>query len=378
MGDIGHVYLLQLREFHRAGEEIYKFGSSIHIVERVKQYPKNSIIIFIRAVNNCRTTEQNILLKLRENFISRTDIGKEYFEGRLESILDLITKSIPALNLFSSDVNQDDDAPVINSSEESSSVETESKKINDTELIVQTFMDAHKLEFNKSVFKSSDVYKKFCEWIDADPENTFKKLSWTRLTSILKKNYGLITKPYRFDDGVSQGIIFGDLVSADDDKEDLVKQWFDEYMYKTDPTATMISFTNMHTMFETDMRQKITKEDFKNRLDEMQITGDGSYYTGIKPKNTYKSIDSGIVDEFFEKNLIITKNHDDKIQATILLERFKKFTPFARDKIWVNHMMVFKGFPSKKNYYRNPPIEYNKYFYHGLKFKNSVDINNDK
>jgi hypothetical protein len=88
----GFIYLLREREFIKTNEPIFKFGKtkSSNASHRINSYPKDSEICYIEKVKNCDQLEKDILVKLRFNFDQRTDIGREYFEGKIEDILKLI------------------------------------------------------------------------------------------------------------------------------------------------------------------------------------------------------------------------------------------------------------------------------------------------
>ena len=77
-----YIYLIQLREFIKTGENIYKFGrTQQENFKRFYQYPKNSKLIFQIICNDSKVLEHKILIKFRQKYISRKDIGAEYFEG---------------------------------------------------------------------------------------------------------------------------------------------------------------------------------------------------------------------------------------------------------------------------------------------------------
>lgn len=84
--------MIQLREFIKSGENIYKIGrTNQNNFKRFYQYPKNSKIIFQMLchpnVNLCKL-EKNILFQLEKKYILRKDVGREYFEGDSEHIVD--------------------------------------------------------------------------------------------------------------------------------------------------------------------------------------------------------------------------------------------------------------------------------------------------
>ena len=77
-----YVYLLQEREFIKTNENIYKFGNTKQSnLNRFKQYPKNSNLLFQMKVNDCIQIESKISKKFKIKYKQCLEIGKEYFEG---------------------------------------------------------------------------------------------------------------------------------------------------------------------------------------------------------------------------------------------------------------------------------------------------------
>jgi hypothetical protein len=89
---MGIIYLLQLREFVKSGENIYKIGrSSRDGLERIKEYPKQSKLLFLSTVgDNTEYIESLIIKNFKEKFVQRTDIGTEYFEGDYIKMIDYL------------------------------------------------------------------------------------------------------------------------------------------------------------------------------------------------------------------------------------------------------------------------------------------------
>ena len=81
-----YIYLIQPREF--INSNVYKVGKTKREShKRLNQYPKGSKEIITIACNNCDILENEILKFFRGKYISRTDIGSEYFEGDMESMI---------------------------------------------------------------------------------------------------------------------------------------------------------------------------------------------------------------------------------------------------------------------------------------------------
>ncbi len=79
------IYLLQEREFIKLREPVYKIGITNSFYNRMNQYPKGSKVISVIPVK--KDIESICLKTMRESFVQRGDIGCEYFEGELESIV---------------------------------------------------------------------------------------------------------------------------------------------------------------------------------------------------------------------------------------------------------------------------------------------------
>ena len=88
-----YVYLLQEREFVTHDEPVYKIGRTAQLnFIRFNQYPKNSKSYFQSYCGNCQICEKLIIDLFSVKYIRRVDIGSEYFEGDVCSmIIDICT-----------------------------------------------------------------------------------------------------------------------------------------------------------------------------------------------------------------------------------------------------------------------------------------------
>lgn len=76
------VYLLQEREFIKTGENIFKIGMTTQSgLARFKQYPKGSKLLLHVLCHGSRLVESVAIIKFKQMFKQRRDIGTEYFEG---------------------------------------------------------------------------------------------------------------------------------------------------------------------------------------------------------------------------------------------------------------------------------------------------------
>ncbi len=96
---MNYIYLLREREFLQSHQNIYKIGKTNRpILVRLWQYPKGSEIIFLKRVFDCSIVEAKILEIFCKCFTQRQDIGKEYFEGDPNDMMDKIQGIIYMLN----------------------------------------------------------------------------------------------------------------------------------------------------------------------------------------------------------------------------------------------------------------------------------------
>jgi len=90
-----YIYLLQEREFLKTGELIYKVGRTTKPnYQRFNQYPNGSVLLFQMICMDCVKNEMSIIEKFKEKFINRPDIGREYFEGDYNDMIDIIYSNI--------------------------------------------------------------------------------------------------------------------------------------------------------------------------------------------------------------------------------------------------------------------------------------------
>lgn len=83
----GHIYIFQEREFITLNQPIYKIGKTRDVIQRYGQYPKGTKVMFCVEVDKVLESEGKLITMLREKFINRKDIGREYFEANKEAFL---------------------------------------------------------------------------------------------------------------------------------------------------------------------------------------------------------------------------------------------------------------------------------------------------
>lgn len=106
----GYLYIIHLREFINSGQEIYKVGRTTDIFRRFNQYPKGSKLLCVFPTKDPIMHEKLMLHKLCNKFKNRRDIGAEYFEGSLISIMNIIHRVVSNLHSTMNDISYEDAA----------------------------------------------------------------------------------------------------------------------------------------------------------------------------------------------------------------------------------------------------------------------------
>ena len=84
------LYLLRKREFDRSGEDIYKFGKSDTIKNRIRNYDKLSKLYMVIICNNNRIIEKEILNIFKNTLEHDSTYGRESFKGKLDKFIEII------------------------------------------------------------------------------------------------------------------------------------------------------------------------------------------------------------------------------------------------------------------------------------------------
>jgi hypothetical protein len=88
----GYIYIIKTRECVRMKEDVYKIGRTEDILQRIKQYPKGSYILYTCYTNNMRKKERAIKSELKKYL--RDDLGTEYFQINLEDLKKIIESKV--------------------------------------------------------------------------------------------------------------------------------------------------------------------------------------------------------------------------------------------------------------------------------------------
>jgi hypothetical protein len=84
-----YIYILQVREFLKTNENIYKIGKTNQkFNKRFNNYPNGSVLLFQMICNNCDILEKDIIKMFKEKYIQQKDLGNEYFKGDYNIMID--------------------------------------------------------------------------------------------------------------------------------------------------------------------------------------------------------------------------------------------------------------------------------------------------
>jgi hypothetical protein len=148
------IYLIKEREFIKNNEEIYKIGKTKQMaLKRIKDYPKNSILLLYIITNDCDKKEKQIIQKFKEHFIHKKDIGNEYFLGDYNHMINII------LSIISNDSSLIESSLIESSLNDSSLIESSSveSSSNDSSIDIVYFdYDNKIINFDNSHIKDKE------------------------------------------------------------------------------------------------------------------------------------------------------------------------------------------------------------------------------
>ena len=140
----------------------------------------------------------------KELFESRTDIGSEYFQGDVQTMIDMINKIVKEHEVTEPDL------------ECSRSQET------DVAVVVDQYMQLNKTHFSGKTLRGKDIHRAFTEWIHQNYHDI--SISHTLLSRMLINNHNVLTKVQRFESGVDQAFLFPNFHSVNNGDADFVKE----------------------------------------------------------------------------------------------------------------------------------------------------------
>jgi hypothetical protein len=203
----GVIYLIWIREFINKDEHIYKLGRTENIVNRVKNYPKDSLLLCSIYCNNEKNMEKILLNKFSIEFKNRTDIGSEYFEGDYKKMIEYIYKFV-----LEEQNNPEYKLLIEKNMENKSKI----KKKQDPTIILIEYINENLELLSNNICKSKELYENFMKWIDIKIYNI--NISHSKMLSDLINNFDITHKVHRFDSGVDKAIFFPNLINTEENK----------------------------------------------------------------------------------------------------------------------------------------------------------------
>lgn len=189
----GYIYIIITREFLKQNESVFKVGTTKDMIQRFHAYPKGSVLLYNRFVHDATGKETLVLKVLRDEYIHRKDIGREYFEGNVNNIIATVNENLQEpLELFFTQNNKEDD-----------NNKNVKPRVIDPDAIITRFYEENKHQF-QYMMKSALVYDMFTSWILANQAKIGRTLSQRRLTSGLKELFGANVKVMRVGEDVAQ------------------------------------------------------------------------------------------------------------------------------------------------------------------------------
>lgn len=193
----GSIYILREREFMALGQFTYKVGRTGDICKRIRGYPKGSNVLFNIKVFDMKETEKNVLDVFKETFVQCRDIGLEYFQGNIYSMIETIVRVVRT--------NEEPQQQQPHNDNDNENQQITLPKIDPTIAVIQ-FVDSNRANLSEKTIKSKDVYESFLEW--ATSMNYLLTLTHNRFTEELASNFAVSHGVHRFNDGVFKALHF--------------------------------------------------------------------------------------------------------------------------------------------------------------------------
>jgi hypothetical protein len=177
--DTMYIYIIREREFRRFGEPVWKPGMTANesIQKRFSQYPKGSELIFAARVSDAVAAEKELLqlLEAHTGLTHRKDIGREYFEGKLDVVYG-VASMVCARYIKAADWEDENDSSQTDSNQsedimmdvdditnDASAPETSTPL--DSHLAVIKFVDDHRDVLNRATMTVVEVHDMFKKWV---------------------------------------------------------------------------------------------------------------------------------------------------------------------------------------------------------------------
>ena len=190
--------------------------------------------------------ERDLLNILARQYKIRVDIGSEYIEGALDSILQTMFTYILRHNADASDTL-------------TTTVDANGSRKVDPSILIMDFINGRKEELAGKIVKSRELYDQLQQWLSDNDHHVF--ISHVKMSRELTRLYGVEHKVCRFDTGVEQAICFSSLtcdneqetvpVSAETQEENnKVKEFIERYLVLTKKPKDCILSKEMFSTFQ--------------------------------------------------------------------------------------------------------------------------------
>lgn len=104
----GWIYLLQLREYVESETNIYKIGRTAQKnMKRFNGYPKSSILHYMVPSKDTVKDERNLISIFDNNFTKMPSVGREYYKGDVEEMINLIEDYLSQEDYTDTDTDND-------------------------------------------------------------------------------------------------------------------------------------------------------------------------------------------------------------------------------------------------------------------------------
>ena len=167
-----YIYLLQEREFIKTKENIFKIGKTKqNNNDRIRQYPKGSILLFQMICSNCDNIERVLIKIFKENYKHCKEIGNEYFQGDSNDMIKNIFEIIKDF-INSNDINEI----------EKKDINTEKKIMIENEIDenyeVKTYDDLKNISYiSKIIITNKDTKEGYLKFINSPYRKLYNKYS---------------------------------------------------------------------------------------------------------------------------------------------------------------------------------------------------------
>lgn len=275
--ETGYIYVIIVREFLNAKQNILKIGRTKDIYKRQQHYPKGSVLLFCKYVKNDAVTEKKIISRLNEKFTRRLDIGFEYYEGYSDKIVNCVEAEIISLekNEDTLGVRLHYDCPETSmthshcpetsmthlppsqslpNSVPSPTFHKQPPKIHEkhnneiipqsNEFWISSFYTENIERYDKKIVPSYKVYDRFYNWLK---EKSFDKvwINHKMFTMGLKDMFYVISKTHRFGKSVCLALCFGNV----DEVSNSCQAFLDNYVTPSSKNTDFLTLDQLNNGF---------------------------------------------------------------------------------------------------------------------------------